>query len=504
MNGNSTATYDASYSPNSDFSASVGTVTVNSTNTATITGLQSRSTYYLHVRARNANNVPTVFDQTLSTRTEVAAPTGLAGFSMGNSSITWSWNAAPGALLYYLYRYSGGQYTLLTSTAASPWADTGLASNYGEALAVSAVDEMGEGDKSSVVTVYTSPKPPVGTRVTSVQARSVVLAWDANGNAAGTNYLVKYSTSPDFVTSQTAYPYTELSLSVGGLNTITTYYFRVQSYGANSNYSDFDAPVSTVTLFDAPAGLIGTPINSSTISWNWDLAAGASYYRIYVRDEETEIFNYFASTYSAPFLQVGLQGNRTYTLGLSVVDSLGREGEMASASAGTPPNQPVNTRILSIGSQEVSIAWDANGNDESSYYQVYYATDANFVAISSMEVTLSTVETVAPLEPYTTYYFKVRALNLLAGATSDFDAKMFKGSLPTLMNTPEGNKTILDTMERLNNNKMARGDVAMRVQAGELTPKQGTSSHTPRRSPIAAIVLSESSMRRPERPTDHW
>ncbi len=59
------------------------------------------------------------------------------------------------------------------------------------------------------------------------------------------------------------------------------------------------------------------------------------------------------------------------------------------------------------------------------------------------------------------------------GATSDFDAKMFKGSLPTLMNTPEGNKTILDTMERLNNNKMARGDVAMRVQAGELTPKQG-------------------------------
>lgn len=59
------------------------------------------------------------------------------------------------------------------------------------------------------------------------------------------------------------------------------------------------------------------------------------------------------------------------------------------------------------------------------------------------------------------------------GATSDFDAKMFKGSLPTLMNTPEGNKTILDTMERLNNNKMARGDVAMRVQIGELTPKQG-------------------------------
>jgi hypothetical protein len=38
-NGNNTAIYDASYSPFSDFSASVGTVTVVSTNTATISGL---------------------------------------------------------------------------------------------------------------------------------------------------------------------------------------------------------------------------------------------------------------------------------------------------------------------------------------------------------------------------------------------------------------------------------------------------------------------------------
>ena len=60
-----------------------------------------------------------------------------------------------------------------------------------------------------------------------------------------------------------------------------------------------------------------------------------------------------------------------------------------------------------------------------------------------------------------------------SGATSDFDAKMFKGSLPSLMNTPGGNSLIIDTMEKLNANKVARGDIAMRVQVGELKPNEG-------------------------------
>jgi hypothetical protein len=59
------------------------------------------------------------------------------------------------------------------------------------------------------------------------------------------------------------------------------------------------------------------------------------------------------------------------------------------------------------------------------------------------------------------------------GATSDFDAKMFKESLPQLMNTPEGNKLIIDTIEKVSQNRIARGEIAMRVQMGELPRKEG-------------------------------
>jgi hypothetical protein len=59
------------------------------------------------------------------------------------------------------------------------------------------------------------------------------------------------------------------------------------------------------------------------------------------------------------------------------------------------------------------------------------------------------------------------------GATSDFDARMFRDSLPRLMNTPEGNALILDTMERLAKNKMDRAEIAGQVIAGTITPKEG-------------------------------
>jgi hypothetical protein len=60
-----------------------------------------------------------------------------------------------------------------------------------------------------------------------------------------------------------------------------------------------------------------------------------------------------------------------------------------------------------------------------------------------------------------------------SGTTSDFDARGFKSSLPGLMKTPEGNELIMSTMEAMAENKMKRGDIAFRVQSGELSATDG-------------------------------
>lgn len=52
-----------------------------------------------------------------------------------------------------------------------------------------------------------------------------------------------------------------------------------------------------------------------------------------------------------------------------------------------------------------------------------------------------------------------------SGATSDFDAKMFKNSLPGLIRTPQGNALILETMEALNTFKRQRADIVAEAMA---------------------------------------
>jgi hypothetical protein len=63
-----------------------------------------------------------------------------------------------------------------------------------------------------------------------------------------------------------------------------------------------------------------------------------------------------------------------------------------------------------------------------------------------------------------------------SGATSDFDARMFRGSLQRLINTPEGNEFITSSLERLADNRIRRADIAQRVQIGELQPADGIRS----------------------------
>ena len=60
-----------------------------------------------------------------------------------------------------------------------------------------------------------------------------------------------------------------------------------------------------------------------------------------------------------------------------------------------------------------------------------------------------------------------------SGATSDFDAKQFLLSIPSIGNTRHGNEIIASTMQSVAQNKIAAAQVANRVQRGELTWQDG-------------------------------
>lgn len=79
------------------------------------------------------------------------------------------------------------------------------------------------------------------------------------------------------------------------------------------------------------------------------------------------------------------------------------------------------------------------------------------------------------------------------GATSDFDAKMFKSALPRIINTPGGNELITDTLTALAQDRLARAQIAERAQIGELKPGEAIKELRALPSPQTAFAkrLSE-------------
>lgn len=81
-------------------------------------------------------------------------------------------------------------------------------------------------------------------------------------------------------------------------------------------------------------------------------------------------------------------------------------------------------------------------------------------------------ENVSEIEAYNALVDKLTPQQRIAGAgaTSDFDAKMFKNSLPGLVRTPQGNAIILDTLEALNVYKRQRADIVAEAMASNEKP----------------------------------
>ncbi|WP_457797636.1 hypothetical protein [Methylocystis sp. S23] len=84
-----------------------------------------------------------------------------------------------------------------------------------------------------------------------------------------------------------------------------------------------------------------------------------------------------------------------------------------------------------------------------------------------------------------------------SGATSDYDARMFRNSLPSLINTPEGNAIIQTTLAGLAQSKIDRAVIAERAQTGEISYKDAIKELRALPSPYEAFkkVRSEFAVR---------
>ena len=219
-------------------------------------GLTAGKTYYYKVRAKCLDGGTTFgpYSSIVSAKPIPATPSSPKAVSAGYNSVKVSWAKVSGASGYELVRATSktGKYTLVKTTTATSYSNTGLTTNKTYYYKVRAYRTVGKtkvysASYSAAVTAKPVPTAPGRMKAARASSSSVKVSWAKVSGASGyevaraTVKTGKYTTVKT-VTSGSAVGYTNTGLKKG-----TTYYFKLRAYRMVSGkkvYGAFSAIVS--------------------------------------------------------------------------------------------------------------------------------------------------------------------------------------------------------------------------------------------------------------------
>ncbi len=184
--------------------ASVAASSTTSSNSTIFAGLTPNTTYFTRVEAVNLSGIPTASFTTLPTAITLPNAPGAGAFTniaVDQVQANWTTNGNPAGTLY----------TVILSTASSPSTNnlsgnttmttantfalfTGLSVNTAYFADVKAAGSNFT-SLGSAATLANAPAPGTPTNIGTNQ---ITANWGANGNPAGTTYLVQISTDSSF------------------------------------------------------------------------------------------------------------------------------------------------------------------------------------------------------------------------------------------------------------------------------------------------------------------
>ena len=258
---------------------------------------------------------------------------------------------------------------------------------------------------------------------------SAELTWDKVEDVSG--YEVYMSTQQDghYTLKSTIKGNSTTSANISGLDTNTTYYFKVRAYkesGNNKNYGEYSPVISTKpTLSSSSAKIESLTYNSAKISWNE--VSGANGYEIYVSNEKDGKYTLKTSITSGKttsYTNTNLNTNTTYYYKVRAYRIVGSNKVYNSYSpviSAKPTLSSSSAKIESLTYNSAKISWNAvNG---ASGYELYVSDekDGKYTLKTSITSGKTTSYTDTNLNTNTTYYYKVRAYRTV-GSTKIYNS----------------------------------------------------------------------------------
>ena len=343
-----------------------------------------------------------------------SAPVVKIGNSASSGKPQLTWRAVYGATSYRIYRSTsrGSGYSLLGTTTATSYTNTGAKAGTTYYYRVKAVNDAGLSPYSNIVSgqskaVTPKPSAPVVKIGHSAASGKPMLTWNAVSSA--TSYKVYRATSQkgtySLLGTVTATSYTNTGAKAG-----VTYYYKVKAVNsagesAYSNIVSGRATVMTLTM--------GHSASSGKPQLTWKAVSGAASYKVYRATAKNGAYSVINTTKALTYTNVGAALGTTYYYKVEALNAAGKSmGFSAIVEGKVAP-------VLAVGYSSVSgkpqLTWKAvPGATE---YQVYRSTQQNS-GYTKINTTTSTSYVNTGAKAGTTYYYRIVAVK--GTAVSDF------------------------------------------------------------------------------------
>ena len=430
-----------------DGSASpLATVTTTSYTDA---GLTASTTYNYRVLAfdlatpPNASALSAAVSATTQTPPDTTAPTvpaNVTATALSSSQIQISWSASTdtesGVAGYRIYR--DGSATVLATTTATNYTDTGLTPSTAYSYRVRAFDLATPTANESALSVAatantqappdtTAPTVPAGVTATAQSPSQIQISWSASADTESGvgGYRIYRNGSGIALATTTSTNYTDT-----GLTPSTAYSYRVRAFDlatptANESALSVAAAATTeaapdTTAPSVPVNVTATAQSTTQIQISWsastDTESGVGGYRIYRDGSATALATVTMTSYT----DSGLTASTAYSYRVRAFDlatPTANESALsaaASATTQTPPDTtapsvPGNVNATALSHSQVEVSWAASTDADSGVggYRIYRDGSSSPLATVS-----TTSYTDSGLAPSTLYSYRIRAFDL--------------------------------------------------------------------------------------------
>ncbi len=425
--------YDVDYKLNSS-AVWINAATSTAATSVNLSGLAAGNLYDYRIRRKcsvgNSGYATATFTTTAPTTCN--APTGLNNSNITATSATVAWAVVGNAISYQLeYKSNAAStWTIVNSSLALTSATiSGLTAASIYQWRVKANCSAGLNSTYSNLE-FTTLNPlgcaaPANTVTSAITTNSAIFSWNAVSGVS--NYTVEYKLTSAASWIVLSAALTGTSITASGLQTSTSYDWRVKtncSNGVISVYSTATFTTSAALSCATPANNVTSAITANSAIFSWNTVSGVSNYTVeYKLTSAASWIVLSAALNGTSITASGLLSNTNYDWRVKAncsngVISLYSTAAFITSNVSTACNKPENLYVTNVSSNKCTFNWDAVAGATGYTIQFRQFQAANWSTPASNINAVS--YTLTGLNYYTIYEWRIVS-NCSNGSTNPSD-----------------------------------------------------------------------------------